>query len=246
MILSINSTIKEYNKIINNMNDYYNTNCIIDVKIQDVCDTMKETIENKYSALVLYGQTFFNDYFPNSFTLILFTIIPSCYFITKYLKTRVLLNENNRNIYNNNLKKVFKVSYLSSLIILITLLFTILFYIFYSKRVELLSYELSLVPWEHTGNIFMFILIFILNNLFTTLIYVNISLIVSEKFHNYFASLTLIFLSILGIQLFLEIVLNGLISGIMFKSDIGIIFNIINSVPFKILVVYIILFYLFL
>lgn len=106
MILSINSTIKEHNKILNNMNEYYNTNCIIDVKNQDACDTMKETIENKYSAFVLYGQTFFNDYFPNSFTLILFTIIPSCYFITKYLKNRVLLNENNRNIYNNNLKKV--------------------------------------------------------------------------------------------------------------------------------------------
>lgn len=112
-------------------------------------------------------------------------------------------------------------------------MFTILFYIFYSKRVELLSYELSLVPWEHTSNIFMFILIYILNNLFTTLIYVNISLIVSRKYHNYFVSLILTFLSILGIQLFLEVVLNGLISGIMFKSDIGIIFNIINSVPFN-------------
>lgn len=233
MILSINSTIKQNNKILNNINEYYNNNCIIDIKNQDACDINKETLENKYSAFVLYGQTLFNDHFPNGFTLILFTIIPSCYFITKYLKNKVLLNENNRNNYNKNIYNVFKVSYLASLIIPIILLFTILFYIFYSKRVELLSYELSLVPWEHTSNIFMFILMYIINNLLTTLIYVNISLIISRKHHNYFISLILTFLSILGIELFLEVVLDGIVSGIMFKSNIGIIFNIMNSVPFN-------------
>ncbi len=233
MMLSINSTIKEHNKILNNTNEYYNTNCVIDIKNQDACDNMKEIMENKYSALVLYGQTLTNDYFPNGFTLILFTIIPSCYFITRYLRNKILLNENNRNNYNKNLNKVFKVSYLSSLIIPITLLLTIIFYILYTKRISLLSYELSLVPWEHTGNIFIFILMYIVNNIFTTLIYVNVSLIVSRKHHNYFISLILTFLSILGIELFLEVVLDGMISGIMFKSGFGIIFNIINSVPFN-------------
>lgn len=233
MILSINSSIKDHNKILNNINEYYNNNCIIDIKNQSACDTMKETLENKYSFFVLYSQTLVDDHFPNGFTLILFTIIPSCYFITKYLKSKVLLNENNRNNYNKNINNVFRVSYLSFLIIPSILLFTILFYIFYTKRVELLSYELSLVPWEHTSNIFMFILMYITNNLLTTLIYVNISLIISRKYHNYFVSLILTFLSILGIELFLEVILDGIISGIMFKSGFGIIFNIINSVPFN-------------
>lgn len=233
MILSINSSIKEHNKILNNINEYYNNNCIIDIKNQDACNTMKETLENKYSAFVLYSQTLTVDYFPNSFTLILFTIIPSCYFITKYLKNKLLLNENNRNNYNKNIIKVFKVSYLSSLIIPITLLFTIIFYIIYTKRISLLPYELSLIPWEHTNNIFMFILMYITNNLLTTLIYVNISLIISRKQHNYFISLILTFLSILGIELFLEVILDGIISGIISKSGFGIIFNIINSIPFN-------------
>ena len=65
--------------------------------------------------------------------------------------------------------------------------------------------------------------------------YVNIGLCVARKHHNYFIAIALTLLSIIGIELFLEVGVSVLIFNIILNNhtNVGILFNIINMVAFN-------------
>ena len=84
-------------------------------------------------------------------------------------------------------------------------------------------------------NVFMFIFLYLLNIFIFTIFYLNIALIVIRKQHNYFLAVIESFLIVIGIELFLEIVVQSIFFGrILGNYDAGLVFNIMNLFSFNI------------
>ncbi len=80
----------------------------------------------------------------------------------------------------------------------------------------------------------LFVFLYLINITIYSLSYINISLIVLRKQQNIIKAIILSVLVFVGIEVFLEIVVNGLIFGLVFKSEVGNIFNIMNLLIFNI------------
>lgn len=77
-------------------------------------------------------------------------------------------------------------------------------------------------------NPILFIVGYILNITLYSFSFINISLIVARKHHNIIAAVIVSILSYIGIQLFLEVVVNALICQKLLHKSIGHLFNIMN------------------
>ena len=81
----------------------------------------------------------------------------------------------------------------------------------------------------------LFILLYILNLLLLSSFFINISLMVVRKQHNYFLAVIESFLVIIGIELFMEEVVYQLFFNLLLKDyDTGLLFNIINPITFRV------------
>ena len=235
IVVSVKSVVITQINQLEYLKESYNKHCIdITEEKRNTCEEWKIEIENGgNSGFLLYQETITNKYFPKGIMQVLLILIPSCYFITKYFRERIILYENNRRGYANNLLRVFKNSYILALIPSILLFFAFLFYYKYIGGFNIMAHEVKSIGWSYITKPWLFILVYLINLILTNLIYINISILISRKYHNYFISVILSFLVIIGLQLFLEIVMDGIICGIILHSEFGIIFNIINAIPFN-------------
>lgn len=235
IVASVKNVVTMQINQLESLNESYNKHCLeITEEKRNACEEWKNEIENGgNSGFLLYQETIADKYFPKGIMEVLLILIPSCYFITKYHRERIINYENNRRSYFHNLLKVFKKSYILALIPSIILLFVFLFYYNYTGGFNIMAHEINSIGWIYITKPWLFILVYLINLTLTNLIYINISILVSRKYHNYFISVILSFLVTIGLQLFLEIVVNGIICGIIFHSEFGIIFNIINAIPFN-------------
>lgn len=234
VMLSVNDVIRTHNKSYDSLVNSYNKYCtLVTEERKNACLEWKREIDNGYSGIMLYQETIVNKYFPKGIIYVLFIVVPGCYLITKYFKDRMILSENNRRSYVKNLLNIFKKSYVVSLIPSIVLLLVFIYYFKYTGRFSLLDYEASAIVWNNMDNPWLFIFVYLINIIITNLIYINVCILISRKYHNYFVSVILSFLTIIGIELFLEIVVSGIVLGNIFNVNYGILFNIINAIPFN-------------
>lgn len=85
------------------------------------------------------------------------------------------------------------------------------------------------------NNVFLFVILYLLNIFIFSAIYLNIALIVVRREHNYLLAILESFLLVIAIELFFEIGVNGLFFQIFFKNNnIGSIFNIVNAFAFNV------------
>lgn len=77
----------------------------------------------------------------------------------------------------------------------------------------------------------LFIIVYLLKMLFISIIYVNITLVVCRKNHRFIPATIISYLLFLVIDIFLEVFVNIVIFSMIFKSNFGIVFNIIS--PFS-------------
>ncbi len=170
-----------------------------------------------------------DDFIPlsSNFFIIMLIIGSSSYYLSKYLKNNIIINDLTRENYNKIKKKLFSNARCSALVVPIVMLFKILITYIITKNFH---YTIGNTMWEisNLSNLLEFFTVYILIGLFDSLIYVNISIIVLRKEHNLIVSTVLSYLTVIGIELFLEVVINSFLCSKILKTDFGVVFNIIN------------------
>ncbi len=166
---------------------------------------------------------------------ILLVLIPSLIEPIYILKNKFYINCNNRMEYKDFLKIFFKKAYKYIWILpLIGLIIYIptLFYSSLSPEYQLINgytyWETSLIKYP-----MLFIILYLLNLLMYSIFFVNFGLICIRKKPRYLFSLIFIYILYVLIQLFFELIVNNYILIMIFHSEIGYLFNIMNMFIFS-------------
>lgn len=202
---------------------------------QEACEQMQLDINRNYSYFAnLTKILLFSNKFPKGYVLILIVVIPACYITVRYLKSKIVFNELTRRSFKEIKKKLFMRSYSSIIIPIIMLLVTFITCFIMSKYISFQDWEeqYGLITWKISSikKPIMFHITYIFANVLYLLTYVNITIIMCRKYHNFFASTLLTLLTIFGIELFLEIFVDALVCSILLKLNIGVTFNILNNI----------------
>lgn len=236
-IASVCSYIRWESKNLEKIEIFYNKNCIGDIlpEVEENCDFLRPQVGHKYSFFAMQLEIFSAYYVPNGMIILLLIILPAGYYITKYLKNRIILNENNRMQYKRSLKNVLKNAYSAAFIMPIVMSVLFLIGALYTQSFTVLDFEWGSVLWSEStiNNPMIFIVSYLFNYLLISLTYVNCVLIVARKYHSYIITTILSFLLVLGIELFLEIVVSSIICFHFLHTEIGIVFNILNPMAFN-------------
>lgn len=220
---SIKDTIKEV-EVCKSYKNNYNSDLH-----KKYCENLISSNDENLNLAYFDVMTYVEDFIPlsSNFILIFFVVISSTYYISKYLKNNILSNDLMRQSYKKIKTKLLICSWLPALVIPIISIFKLIVFYVMTKNFD---YSASVIMWQESSlsNVGLFFISYILISLFDSLIYSNISLIVTRKKHNFILSSLLSYLVIIGIELFLEIVVNMLICTNIFHSEIGVVFNIIN------------------
>lgn len=220
---SIKGTIKEV-EVCKSYKNNYNSDLH-----KKYCENLISSNDENLNLAYFDVMTYVEDFIPlsSNFILIFFVVISSTYYISKYLKNNILSNDLMRKSYKKIKTKLLICSWLPALVIPIISIFKLIVFYVMTKNFD---YSASVIMWQESSlsNVGLFFISYILISLFDSLIYSNISLIVTRKKHNFILSSLLSYLVIIGVELFLEIVVNVLICTNIFHSEIGVVFNIIN------------------
>ena len=212
-------------------------------KIQQMCETEKQPICDEldmydlptYSFYSLYenGQEAFLDII-NEFIIIAMLILFTTNLITKYMKNAIIKVELTRKKYKNILIDLSKKIMTISLIPVLAILFIYFFSYLYTGS---LSYNIQDIKSLFIGDIlaekrYIFLIINIINTFINALIITGITAIVCRKEHNFILASIKSIITVIGIELFLEIIVSSLLFNIIFKVDYGILFNIISIMTY--------------
>lgn len=211
-------------------NDYKNT------MYEDYCEATINNTNVTIDFWTMFTNTVVFGFNKLSFVLMLFVIIPSLVYVCQYLKNKMILNDLTRETYNSIKLNILKKSYISVLIIpAIIIISFIICFIWTGSFDATYAIQNSTTGWDVNtlNNPILFITMYLLNIVIHSCLYINISLCVARKNHNYFVAVILSFLTIIGIQAFLEIFFNGIIFITVLKSNMGVIFNIMNMITFN-------------
>lgn len=184
---------------------------------------------NAYDVYDVFTVDYLRKYL-NEFILIAVVVVGSSYYITKYLRNRIILNDITREKYKSIIKKIFfsawKYAFLVPLMLLV-IYFIIFLNVDKFYFIEGISDTLGFVGTIFENNLILLFLIILFKAFILSLIYININLIVSRKEHNYILSVIKTYLFIVGIELFFEIVIDNFVCKLL-SFEYGFLFNIIN------------------
>jgi hypothetical protein len=241
ILISIASSIKYKNNQKGLIEDYYQSveKCknLTEEASEEEVEWCKNLIEmgtkqfdtNAYDAYDTFASEYLTMYF-NDFLLIAIIVVGSSYYVTKYLRNRVILNDITRESYKSIIKKLFLSAWKYALMIPL-FLFIIYFVIFLTTDHFYFTIGLSNLS-DYVGTIFennliLLFLAIIIKSIILSMIYINITLIVSRKEHNYFLSIIISYIFIFGLELFFEIFFSNFLD-VINLSDYGLLFNIID------------------
>ena len=166
--------------------------------------------------------------------LFLIVIIPPMIPICKMLRNKYVLNTSLRESYKSFIKKMLFTAYqylwilpVLVIILMLPLLFTYTLTPQYSITYNL-GWSTKLIYYPA-----LFILLYLLNVLVVSIVYVNISLIVARFQKKFIPCIILSYIIFFAIEIFLETVVRVLILQRVFHSEVGMIFNIMNILGFN-------------
>lgn len=236
-IASVCSYIRWEHNNLEKLGILYKENCTENVlpEAEENCNFIRSQVGHKYSFFAMQLEIFSAYYMPDGIVVLLLLILPAGYYITKYLKNRIIVSENNRLQYKDAIKKVFKNAYAVAFIMPLVMGVLFLISVLYTKSFAVLDFEWGSVMWSEStvSNPLVFIVSYLFNYLLISIVYVNCVLIVARKCHNYILTTVLSFLTILGVELFLEVVVNGIICFHLLHTGVGTIFSILNPMAFN-------------
>ena len=189
----------------------------------------KEDFFSTLTNILVYDFSFLN---PFAFLLL---VIPSLKYISDLLKYKYVINSMTRTSYNSFLKhfylEAYKYIWLLPLIALIIMLPICLYTTFDPSYANF--YGTSMWDLNTMQNPVTFITLYIINIILYSISFINISLIVIRKHHDYIKGLILSYIVYIGIELFFEVIVNELVLKSIFNSQIGYLFNIMNFFTFN-------------
>lgn len=211
-------------------NDYIGT------EYENYCVKVLSGQKHKVDFFTTFSDTFVLTFNQYTYFLFFLITIPTLLFICRYLKNKVIMNDLSRQSFNKIKIKLFKNSYKTTIILPILFLIAIVICYLYTKSFDA-TYSLvnGTTIWkEYTlTHPYIFIILYFSNIIIHSLIYINISLCIARKQHNFFPALILSFLCFIGIESILEILFGGIICTSLLNVNYGILFNIMNLFSFN-------------
>ena len=209
-----------------------------DINVDDYEEYCQKILKNNnvkvdtltsFSNILIFQVKFLNP------IAILLVLIPSLIEPIYILKNKFLINSNNRIEYKYFLKLLLKRAY--KYIWILPLIGVILYVptMFYSSLNPEYQVINGFTFWE-TNLIqkpLIFMILYSLNLLMYSIIFVNIGLISIKKSQKYIASLIYTYIVYILIKLFFELVINNYFLISIFHSEIGYLFNIMNMFIFS-------------
>ena len=195
-----------------------------DINVDDYEEYCQKILKNNnvkvdtltsFSNILIFQVKFLNP------IAILLVLIPSLIEPIYILKNKFLINSNNRIEYKYFLKLVGVILYVPTM-----------FYSSLNPEYQVIN---GFTFWE-TNLIqkpLIFMILYSLNLLMYSIIFVNIGLISIKKSQKYIASLIYTYIVYILIQLFFELVINNYFLISIFHSEIGYLFNIMNMFIFS-------------
>ncbi len=231
----IHGTKLTENKIKEQREFCFNTN-YINTDYEEYCENLLNEKEIKMDFFTAYTNIVVFGLGKLSITLFLFIIIPSLVYSSRYFKYKGIFNEITRISYKDIKSKMFKKAYKSALILPFIILISFIICFCYTKTLDpTYAITYSTTGWSTylLKKPILFFCTYILNIVIHSILYINISLCIVKKYHNFFVAVILSFLSFIGIEAVLEILFNGILFTTILKSDAGIVFNIMNMITFN-------------
>lgn len=202
-----------------------------DLERKEFCMEVEEQPLPKLDFYSMFFSTFAQGYHSITFIIFLLIIIPTVLKMNRFLKNNSFKNYLSRQSYKKTISNLLLNS--SKSVLILPILTIIAFVVCYLCTGNF-DYENALqggyVTWsqETMTNPFIFALTYIFRIFLLSILYVNIAICVCKKNHNFFISTIISYLLFLGIEIFLEVFCNMIISNIIFKSDFGVVFNILS------------------
>lgn len=208
---------------------------VVDEERNEFC---KSVMEKDYSEKSFYYAFQEIEYFTFnrvSFLLFILIVTPSIFFTSRYMKNKMIINEATRCDYKHSLANYFKKAYRPVFIVPLLILLSFGTAYLLTGNFNVGIKYINSIPWtaDFVSNPWVFITLFILNAIVLSFLYINVSLIVVRKNHNFFVTLILSFLLLYGYDIFLEIFMGGILFTVIFHSDFAVYFNVLNVANFN-------------
>jgi len=179
--------------------------------------------------ILVFRIQFFN---PIAFLML---IIPTLTVLCNILKYKYILNTCTRESYQSFRKSFFFYVYRYVWLLLVLVAILMIICITYTTFDPTYALHFGSSVWK--SNIIyhpvLFVLLYFVNIFLYSCAFINLALIIVRKVHSYLKAVVLSFVVYIGLELFLEVVVNALILQGIFKLNIGHLFNIMNLFMFN-------------
>lgn len=164
---------------------------------------------------------------------LLVVLVPALYYVCKLLKNGYIVNYLTRKNYLSFLKclfgKAYRFVWILPLIAIIMICVSLKYGVIQNN-----TNTLTLWMSDITNNIYLFIILYLINIFMYSCMFINLGLIVARYQNNYFLSLVLSYVIFFGIELFLELFSASSLCNVFFKDYCGgSFFNIMDAFTFN-------------
>lgn len=164
---------------------------------------------------------------------LLVVLVPALYYVCRLLKNGYIVNYLTRKNYLSFLKclfgKAYRFVWILPLIAIIMICVSLKYGVIQNN-----TNTLTLWMSDITNNIYLFIILYLINIFMYSCMFINLGLIVARYQNNYFLSLVLSYVIFFGLELFLELFSASGVCNVFFKDYCGgSFFNIMNAFTFN-------------
>lgn len=164
---------------------------------------------------------------------LLVVLVPALYYVCRLLKNGYIVNYLTRKNYLSFLKclfgKAYRFVWILPLIAIIMICVSLKYGVIQNN-----TNTLTLWMSDITNNIYLFIILYLINIFMYSCMFINLGLIVARYQNNYFLSLVLSYVIFFGLELFLELFSVSGVCNVFFKDYCGgSFFNIMDAFTFN-------------
>lgn len=236
--VSINNYNHERTRVLKYAEAFYQGHCVgEEIVDKKSCEIYSPENRNK-SFFVYLTNILETQKFPRGFLIVLLIMLPTSYILSRYLKSKKILYELNRRSFSSTKIRLYLQSLIPVIILMVVLCFAVGYCYFKTDgnfNINPIS-ESGQSVWNspETDTPILFLVTFLSCNLFMSILYTNIVLIIARKYKNFFILSILSFLTIIGLQLFSEIGIEFIGLLLDFDIDAGVTFNFLDMIGFNV------------